>query len=174
MKNLYKVSPPREDALFHPSPFWHTADWESSTDKPREGYIRDEVLYAGDFDEISIHLFPRVRVVRIRAIDISPDKMLNLGVEWDESKSTYIFVHASFKNQVEAFTPTIYSFKTDGFENIRRGEYISRFAQKSIASEIVSHTEIVSKWKIQIIFVDDLDLWIEKIRQTEIYFCEQR
>jgi hypothetical protein len=56
---LYKVSAPRTEMLFHPSSFWHTPDRESSTTRAREGYVRDEVLFAGDFDEVNIHLFPR-------------------------------------------------------------------------------------------------------------------
>ena len=67
--HLYKVSAPQADNMFYPGAFWHTPDWESSTTRFREGYIRDEVLYAGDFDEVNIHLFPRVRTVRVRSVD---------------------------------------------------------------------------------------------------------
>lgn len=66
---LYKISQPRDDLMFYPSIFWHTPDWESSTTHAKEGYIRDTILYAGDFDEVNIHLFPRVRTIRVRARD---------------------------------------------------------------------------------------------------------
>ncbi len=62
---LYKVSQPRSDLVFHPSTFWHTLDWESSTTRYRDDYIEDKVLYVGDFDEVNIHLFPRKRTVRV-------------------------------------------------------------------------------------------------------------
>ena len=38
--------------IFHPCSFWHTADWESSTTNERDGYVRDDVLYVGDLDEV--------------------------------------------------------------------------------------------------------------------------
>jgi hypothetical protein len=62
---LYKVSPPREDMVFRPSRFWRTADWQSSSTRPHNGYIMEDLLYAGDFDEVNIHLFPRVRTCRV-------------------------------------------------------------------------------------------------------------
>ena len=67
---LYKVAPPRVDMVFYPSQFWHTPDWESSSTREHDGYIREEVLYAGDFDEVNIHLFPRVKTVRVRSVDV--------------------------------------------------------------------------------------------------------
>ena len=67
--HLFKVASPREDGMFYPSTFWRMRDWESSTTCRREGYIEDEVLFAGDFDEVNIHLFPRVRTVRVRSAE---------------------------------------------------------------------------------------------------------
>ena len=61
---LYKVTLPREDHQFFPSKFWRTEDWSSSSNRPHDGYIEDEVLYVGDFAEVNIHLFPKVRRLR--------------------------------------------------------------------------------------------------------------
>ena len=50
---LYKVAPPRDGWTFEPRPFWRTEDWSSSSDNQKgDGYVRDEVLYAGGFDEV--------------------------------------------------------------------------------------------------------------------------
>jgi RimJ/RimL family protein N-acetyltransferase/aminoglycoside phosphotransferase len=53
---VYKVSPPRESRTFEPSVFYRTEDFKSSSTRPKPGYIRDTLLYAGDEREISIHM----------------------------------------------------------------------------------------------------------------------
>jgi hypothetical protein len=37
------------------------------------------VLYAGEFEEVSIHLFPRVRTLRVRALNADWQALSRLG-----------------------------------------------------------------------------------------------
>src|SRR5689334_18004226 len=129
---LYKVSAPRTGALFHPSPFWHTPDWESSTTRYREGYIKDDVVFAGDFDEVSIHLFPRVRTVRVRPVDADTSALHDLGVRCTPKKAAYVFVHHACRKDIEDFHPTVFKFRADGFVRVRNGEYISWQPQHAV------------------------------------------
>jgi hypothetical protein len=170
---LYKVSAPRADRLFHPSPFWHTADWESSTTRPREGYIRDDVLFAGDFDEVNIHLFPRVRTVRVRSTDADVSQLRDLGVRCAPGKSAWIFVPDSRRQEVESFRPTVFTFHADGFVHARKGEYISRRPQQAISAETMSMAEALRKWNVEACYVDDLDALMGRLNQHGICFDEQ-
>jgi len=173
MTYLYKVSAPRADNLFLPSPFWHTSDWESSTTRYREGYVRDDVLFAGDFDEVNIHLFPRVRTVRVRSADADVSALYELGVRCTRGKSAYVFVHSSRRGDVEAFHPTIFKFLADGFVRVRKGEYISRVPQRAISVETISMAEALDRWNVEACYVDDLDALTARLGQRGIYFDEQ-
>jgi hypothetical protein len=170
---LYKVSAPRASLVFHPRTFWHTRDWESSTTRPRVGYIEDDVLYVGDFDEVSIHLFPRVRIVRIRSADVSAARLRKIGLHCEPGKSTYIFVRTSCRVAVESFRPTIYKFHSDGFNRIRRGEYVSWESRQAVSAETISMGEAITRWNIQVLYVDDLDILVDALRRAGIYFDEQ-
>jgi hypothetical protein len=170
---LYKVSAPRTDHLFHPSPFWHTPEWESSTTSYREGYIKDDVLFAGDFDEVNIHLFPRVRTVRVRSVDADISALHDLGVRCTPEKSAYVFVHHSCRKDVEAFHPTIFTFRADGFVRVRKGEYVSWQPQQAISAETISMAEALNRWNVDVCYLDDLDTLIERLNQVGIYFDEQ-
>src|SRR5437870_1826942 len=110
MPDLFKVAPPRPDMLFFPSTFWRSADWESSTTRPREGYFEECVLYAGDFDEVTIHLFPRVRTVRVRPVDADWVVLGGLGLVCSPGKAAWVFVGTSRREEVEAFRPTVFRF----------------------------------------------------------------
>lgn len=168
---LYKVSPPAESMTFRPSRFWHTEDWESSTTRPRDGYIEDKVLYAGDFDEINIHLLPRVRAVRVRSDDTDEYVRNVLGL--DNGKTAFLFVNADSKNMVENFMPTVYTFRNDGFERVRKGEYVSRKAQTAISSKTILMSEAIERWNIEVCYVEDLDVPINTLRRAGVYFDEQ-
>jgi hypothetical protein len=171
--HLYKVSAPRTDRMFYPSTFWHTSDWESSTTRPREGYIEDEVLFAGDFDEVNIHLFPRVRTVRVRSVDVGVSTLGDLGFRCTPGKSAYIFVCGTCRQEVESFHPTIFKFHSDGFVRVRTGEYISRQPQLAISAETISITDACEYWKVEACYVDDLDSLIQRLAGEGIYFDEQ-
>lgn len=171
--HLYKVSAPRADKTFYPSTFWHTLDWGSSTTSYREGYIEDEVLYAGDFEEVNIHLFPRVRTVRVRYVDADISKLCGLGLQCTPGRSAYIFIHHSRREEVESFRPTVFKFRVDGFVRVRNGEYISREPQQAISVETISIAEAIKRWNIEACYVDDLDGLIRRLNQEGIYFDEQ-
>jgi hypothetical protein len=170
---LYKVSQPRDDLMFYPSVFWHTPDWESSTTRAKEGYIRDTVLYAGDFDEVNIHLFPRVRTIRVRARDAGHSVLQALRLPCLPGKSAYIFCSASRQSEVEIFKPTIYKFDRRGFTKVRNGEYVSWAPQKAISQETVMISKAIIRWNIQACYVRDIDRLIAALTQADIYFDEQ-
>ncbi len=159
--------------MFHPSTFWHTRDWESSSTRHRAGYIEDEVLYAGDFDEIGIHLFPRVRTVRVRSVDADVSSLCGLGLRCASGKSNYIFIHHSRRAEVESFRPTVFKFNMDGFVRVRKGEFISRTPQQAISAETISIVEAVDRWNIQACYVDDLDDLTARFTREGICFDEQ-
>ncbi|MEM7362811.1 MAG: hypothetical protein AAF525_02200 [Pseudomonadota bacterium] len=158
---------------FHPSRFWRSEDWESSTDRPRQGYIEELLLYAGDLDEISIHLFPRVRTVRVRSKDAASSQLRALDLACSQDKAAYIFIECIKRETVERFTPTIYEFRASGFCRVRRGEYVSRRPQQAIAKETVSLTEAIDRWHIEACYVTSLDVVISKLKTAGIYFEEQ-
>lgn len=147
--HVYKVSPPRRDMMFYPRTFWRSEDWESSTDRPREGYIEERLLYAGDLDEISIHLFPRVRTVRVRPADADSVRLRQMDLRCSPGESAYIFVEESRKREVEAFCPTIFKFRSLGFTRVRRGEYVSREAQEAVSTETLPIAEALARWSIE-------------------------
>lgn len=159
--------------MFYPSSFWHTLDWQSSTTRYREGYIEDEVLYAGDFEEVNIHLFPRVRTVRVRCADADVSKLSGLGLQCSPGKAAYIFVHHSRREEVESFRPTIFKFRVDGFVRVRNGEYISRQPQQAISAETISIAEAIERWNVEPCYVADLDGLIECLNREGIRFDEQ-
>lgn len=168
---LYKVSPPRSDMVFRPSPFWHTDDWESSTTRgPRDGYVEDSVLYAGDFDEVTIHLFPRVRTMRVRSIDADAEALNGLGLPCSSGRRAHVFVEESRRPEVEAFRPTVFRFERAGFTRVRRGEYVSWRAQIAMGSETLSLAEALVRWNVEARFVNELDEVIARLRGAGVYF----
>jgi hypothetical protein len=171
--HLYKVSPPRSDMLFHPSTFWHSADWESSTTTFRSGYGEDNVLYAGDFDEVGIHLFPRVRVVRLRAQHADASALLACGIQAAPGVSSYVFIPEARRAEVEVFHPTIFTFHADGFTRVRNGEYMSRLPQRAISCETMPIQEAIRQWRIGVHYVGSMDSVVAALAGRKIYFEEQ-
>lgn len=172
-RHLYKVSPPRPDMTFRPARFWRTQDWSSSTTRPREGYIEDHVLFAGDFDEVSIHLFPRVRTVRVRGRDAEPSTLAALGLGCRPGARAHIFAPSERAAEVQAFRPTVFRFARTGFVCVRNGEYVSRRPQVAISCETFAMAEALAHWNIDASFVDDLDAVIAALAGAGMYFDEQ-
>src|SRR5687767_8228915 len=170
---LYKISKPRDDLIFHPSDFWHTPDWESSTTRFKEGYVKDTVLYVGDFDEVNIHLFPRVRTVRVRSCDANHSTLKSFGISCHPNKSAYIFSPKSRQGEIEEFAPTIFTFSAHGFKKVRKGEYVSWEPQQAISFETIAISQAIVRWNIQVIYTGDLDQLITRLTQSKIYFDEQ-
>jgi hypothetical protein len=170
---LYKVTPPRPDMLFQPSTFWRTKNWESSTTRAKEGYIEDSVLFAGDFDEVSIHLFPRVRTVRVRARDVGAVRLGSLGMECRPGAATHIFAPSARKADIESFCPTVFTFARDGFTHVRNGEYVSRRPQRALSFETIPMAEALNRWNVDACYVEDLDSIIQALSGAGIYFEQQ-
>lgn len=166
---MYKVSPPREDMVFHPSPFWHTPDWQSSSTREHPGYIKEELLYAGDFDEVNIHLFPRVKTARVRAADADAATLLRLGLRCTPDKRAWVFIDQVRRGDVEAFRPTIFSFRPNGFVWVRNGEYVSRTSQRAVACETIGMPETLARWNVEPCYVEDLDTVIDLLKAAGIY-----
>jgi hypothetical protein len=159
--------------VFYPSKFWHTADWESSSSRPRDGYIEDTVLYAGDFDEVNIHLHPRVRTVRVCAVDAGVTRLQSLGMTGRDGVTAHIFVPRSRMDEVESFRPTVFAFEPQGFTNVRRGEYVSWQPQTAISVETIPMQIARARWNLEVCYVDDLDPVIRTLSNAGIYFDEQ-
>ncbi len=101
-RHLYKVPPPCTGTLFLPSDFWCTADRESGSTRAREGYLKDAVLFAGDFDEVNIHIFPRVRTVRVRSCDAGHLALPSHGPPCLPAKDAWILPEAMARWNVQA------------------------------------------------------------------------
>lgn len=172
-RHLYKISSPREDMTFRPAKFWRTHDWSSSTTRAREGYIEDQVLFAGDFDEVSIHLFPRVRTVRVRGRDAEPSALAALGLAYRPGARAHIFAPLARAAEVTAFHPTVFRFARTGFVCVRNGEYVSRQPQQAISCKTFTMPDALVCWNIEAVFVDNLDTVIATLSGAGVYFDEQ-
>ena len=170
---LYKVSRPRPDLTFQPSKFWRTKDWESSSTRPREGYIEDDVLFVGDFDEVNIHLFPRVHTVRVRSTDADASRLARLGLHCSSGMTAHVFLPRSRQTEVETFHPTVFKFDRHGFTRVRNGEYVSWRPQVAISSETFSMDQALEQWNINACYVEELDSVIRMLSSAHIYFDEQ-
>ncbi len=153
---LYKVTAPRKTKVFNPAEFYRTQDFRSSSTRPKPGYISDSLLYAGDFEEISIHLFPKIHRIRVRNSRVSRRQLLNLGIETDPCKRCYIFVNREDERQIMEFEANVYVFEDRHFTKTPSNEYISRDPVEAIRSESYSMPEILRRWCIQLITVDSV------------------
>ena len=154
--HLYKVSAPRASLVFNPTRFYRTEDFRSSSRRPKPGYIPDCLLYAGDFEEISIHLFPKIHRIRVRNSEESRVKLSILGFETDASKRCYIFVNREDETQIVEFEANVYIFEDRHFRKTPSNEYISREPVEAVGSESYSMSEILRRWSIQLIPVDSV------------------
>ncbi len=170
---LYKVTKPRSDMIFQPTRFWHTPDWKSSSNRPREGYIEDAVLYAGDFDEVSIHLLPKVRRLRVRVTPDSADRIHALGYQLRSDCRTLLFARQEDQKMILDFCPTVFTFTRDGFEPIPSNEYITREPKKALACETITMAEAIRRWKIELKYVTDISAVIALLDKNNIQFSEQ-
>lgn len=154
--HLYKVSAPRESMVFKPTRFYRTSDFRSSSRRPKPGYISDCLLYAGDFEEISIHLFPKIHRIRVRNSEESREKLSILGFEADPARTCYIFVNKGDKTQIMGFEANVYVFEDRYFTKTPSNEYISREPVEAVGSESYTMHEILRRWRIQLIPVDSV------------------
>ena len=170
---LYKVTEPRENLLFEPTTFYRTEDFSSSSPNRKPGYIEDRLLYVGNFDEISIHLLPKVYRIRVRNTDESRAGVSSLGFQPDPDKTCYIFIHRQDQQQIMAFQPTIYVFESRHFTKTPSNEYISRDPVTAIGTKSYTMPEILQKWSIQLIPVESIPELSEIFLASDILFSYQ-
>ena len=170
---LYKVSKPNHEMLFFPKKFWRSDDWRSSSTKPKAGYIPEEVLYAGDFDEVGIHLLPGVMRIRIGLSDEQILKLSSTTLQCDFSKKAAIYTEKGNQAIVEAFRPTVFTFSKQGFECVPSGEFVARKPQKAISCKTYTISEALEHWNIGLVFVDDLDVVLREIQAWNISYTQQ-
>lgn len=172
---LYKVSAPREDLTFVPTRFWRTEDWSSSTGHEREGrfeghvYIEDQVLFAGSFDEVNIHLLPKVRRLRVWLDDETRcERLSKLGYRWSADSTAVIFAGETDRPVIEAFSPTIFTFERDGFERTPSNEFISRVPREATSQESVPFPDAMARWRFDLVYVPDTGALEQALRGAGI------
>lgn len=170
---LYKVTAPRKSKLFNPTRFYRTPDFRSSSTNPKPGYITDCLLYVGDFEEISIHLFPKIHRIRVRNAEASKLKLVSLGFETDPSKKFYIFAHRKDQRQIMEFEATVYAFEGSHFMKTPSNEYISRHPVEAISSESYTMSEILRRWCIQLILAASVPKLSDIFSDTGIIYSYQ-
>ena len=77
------------------------------------------------------------------------------------------------KDMVYQFTPTINYFHEDGFEYVPSNEWIAREPKTPLKSEVVTMTEAIKRWNIEIHFVRDYDNLKLELNKIGIVYCEQ-
>ena len=147
------MTPPRDSNVFHPTRFYRTRDFSSSTKRPKPGYIPDRLLYVGDFDEISIHLFPRIHRIRVRNAECSRHKLDSLGFETNPDMNCFVFVNSKDQKQIMEFHANVYVFEERHFFKVPSNEYVSRQPVEAIGSESYAMPEILRRWRMQLFWV---------------------
>jgi|GEM_PF-106423 len=170
---LYKVSPPRQSMVFEPSVFYRTADFKSSSTRPRPGYIRDTLLYAGDEEEIAIHLFPDIDRVRVRLDDRDRQRLAGLGFATEAGNTIAIFVNEKDQAKIPDFKPTVYRFDAADFERTPSNEFVSRRPVEAIGVEQFTMPAVLQRWKIQVIAVPDVHECEKRLQQAGIVCAMQ-
>jgi hypothetical protein len=170
---LYKVSRARTDNLFEPSKFWRSPDWSVSLKVPHESYILEEVLYAGDFDDVNLHLLPNVPRLRIWLSGRVIDRLKKLDILVESHYTALIIAKISDWETIANFSPTINYFDEAGFELTPSQEYISRTPQTAIKVETISIFEAVARWNIELYFVEDYEALKLDLNSMGIKYSEQ-
>ncbi len=166
---LYKVAAPRDDWTFHPRPFWRTPDWSSSTEDQTEGYIEDCVLYVAEFDEVNIHLLPKVWRLRVWLDNPKrSERLKTLGYDWAEGSRAVIFAQERDREAVESFSPTVFAFERDGFESTPSNEFISREPRAAVSCETIPFRESKNRWSFGLVYVDDIKTLAESFRSAGV------
>ncbi len=171
--HLYKVSAPRESLVFHPTKFYRTHDFRSSGRRPKPGYIPDCLLYAGDFEEISIHLFPKIHRIRVRNSDEFRRKLSILGIDTDLARKCYIFVNREDVTRIMEFVANVYIFEGRHFTKTPSNEFISREPVEAIGSETYAMPEILRRWSIQLIPVNSVSELSRNLKDAGVVFSYQ-
>jgi hypothetical protein len=137
------------------------------------GYIEDKVLDAGDLDEVNIHRFPRVRTLRVRARDADLASICGCGLQADPGRTANIGGAIACRAEVEACTPTVFTFDPQGFTRVRHGEQVSWAPQRARSCATWSMAEAIRTWSIQASYVPDLDAVMTQLTRRGVSFEEQ-
>jgi hypothetical protein len=166
---LYKVSAPSHTDLFEPRSFWRSEDWAFSDDHPHDGLIEDHVLYAGEFDEVNIHLLPHVWRLRVRLDDEERRARLRAcGFDFDTASRALIFVGEEHRSTVESFEPTVFAFDRAGFERTPTNEFVSREPRRAVSKEMIPIAEAIARWQVEITYVSDTAALEARLRDAGI------
>jgi RimJ/RimL family protein N-acetyltransferase len=165
---IYKVSPPRKNLTFEPSVFYRTADFKSSSTRPKPGYMRDTLLYAGDDREISIHLFPDIDRLRVWLDDENRRRLAAVGFATEPGKHVAIFANEADQAKIPDFKPTVYSFDAADFERTPSNEFVSRRPVTAVGVEEFTMPVVLERWKIQVIAVPDVHECEYRLKQAGI------
>jgi hypothetical protein len=166
---LYKVSEPRDDWTFEPRRFWRAKDWSFSDDHPRDGLIEDCVLYAGEFDEINIHLLPRVWRLRVWLDDEDRSARLRgLGFSWAARSRAVIFAEEADRDSIESFSPTVFAFERSRFEQTPTNEFVSREPRIAVSAETLALDEARERWRFDLVYVARSDALVEALRSAGV------
>ncbi len=166
---LYKVSEPRGDWTFEPRPFWRAEDWSFSDDQRHDGLVEDHVLYAAEFNEINIHLFPRVWRLRVWLDDDERcARLKSLGFSWAPGSRAVIFAREDDRGSIESFSPTVFAFDRSGFEQTPTNEFVSREPQAAVSGETLPFEEARKRWQFELIYVDNLEELAKTLRSRRV------
>ena len=171
---LYKVHPPKKDLLFYPSTFYRNANFKSSSNNSKEGFLKDNLLYVGDIDEINIHLFPKCRRLRVVVNNNNIGFLHNIGVFPEKDIKAVIWCNA-IKEEILEFKATVYKFDSKHFEKTESNEYISRIPVAAIGFEEYDMQTIISNWKLNVLFTsnNEIDSILFQLKNSNIPYSEQ-
>ncbi|GDY13874.1 hypothetical protein LBMAG53_27520 [Planctomycetota bacterium] len=139
----------------------------------KPGYIYDELLYAGDFDEVNIHLLPNIKRIRLWNTDDVFQKLTSVSIYPDHQVKAVMITDETHRDLVYHFSPTVHYFNDDGFEYVPSNEWISREPRTPIKSEVITMNEAITRWNIEIHFVDNYELLKLELTKCGIQYCEQ-
>jgi hypothetical protein len=170
---LYKVCKPGEGNIFYPKKFWRSADWSRSSTNPKPGLIETEVLYAGDQDEIIVHLLPEIRRVAVTLNVENRLKLENAKVSHSADKRSIVFCERDKKGLIDVFSPTVFIFSEKGFVHVQSGEYVSYSPQTAIEKIEFSMSEAQERFNFEICYISSLDNIIKLLRENQVSYTEQ-
>ena len=127
------------------------------------------MLYAAEFDEVNIHLLPKVWRLRVW-LDTEKqfERLKELGYNWKHGSRAVIFAIRSDRERIEAFMPTIYTFEKSGFEPTPSNEFVARNPQSAVSAETIPFDEAIRRWQFELIYIDDAEAFAQLLRSNGI------
>ena len=170
---LYKICLRRDNLVFEPSRFWRNADWTSSSTNPKPGYVEENVLYAAEFDEVNIHILPKVRRLRVWNSAENYPTLNALGYSVSTDSKATLFARERDRAAVIGSSATVYVFDREGFTAIPSNEYVARSPKRAIQCETISVPAALERWNVDLRFVADLDQVIALLKERGVRYGEQ-